>query len=204
MLAPIYVSYVLSSVLDAWYYYISGARSRSLIWVQAITHRLNMELDRQKLFGLLFTAVLIGRDPATPTRGAIGQPRKTSLCNFLLLQYHESMSTSSSKSIGARFSLRLSWGYAHGPLCLSTSIEQLGLTRARLNLYDVFLVMANNWEIDLRLIKWWASTVPYVSKLALLFRKAASFFLFIKFYRKLRTSEHCTVGKKNSRLTTVV
>ncbi len=34
--------------------------------LQTSTHRLNMELDLQSLFGLLFTAVLIGWDPATP------------------------------------------------------------------------------------------------------------------------------------------
>jgi hypothetical protein len=49
-------------------------------------HRLNMELDLQSLFGLLCTAVLIGRDTVTPPptppafrliyEGAgIGQPR---------------------------------------------------------------------------------------------------------------------------------
>ncbi len=31
-----------------------------------ICHRLNMKLDLQSLFGLLFIAVLIGWDPATP------------------------------------------------------------------------------------------------------------------------------------------
>ncbi len=31
-----------------------------------LAHRLNMELDLQSLFGLLYTAVLIGWDPATP------------------------------------------------------------------------------------------------------------------------------------------
>jgi hypothetical protein len=52
-----------------------------------------MELDLQSLFGLLCTAVLIGRDPVTPPpftsfglmyEGAIGQPREgTALCNPL-------------------------------------------------------------------------------------------------------------------------
>jgi hypothetical protein len=34
----------------------------------AWNHRFNMELDLQSLFGLLCTAVLIGRDPATSLR----------------------------------------------------------------------------------------------------------------------------------------
>ncbi len=107
-LRTIYFRHVLllSSVLDFRYDYISDARSRSLFWVRATnTHSLNTELDLQKLFGLLFTAVLIGRDPATPTLGAIGQPRKTSLCYFLLLN-HESMSRLSPLVHG------LAWGWA--------------------------------------------------------------------------------------------
>ncbi len=58
------------------------------------SHRLYMKLDLQSLFGLLFTAVLIIWDPATPppafglicegSIGQIGQPRQTtSLCNTL-------------------------------------------------------------------------------------------------------------------------
>ncbi len=35
-------------------------------WLEENTHRLNMELDLQSLFGLLYTPVLIGWDPATP------------------------------------------------------------------------------------------------------------------------------------------
>jgi hypothetical protein len=31
-----------------------------------LSHRLNMDLDLQSLFGLMCTAVLIGWDPATP------------------------------------------------------------------------------------------------------------------------------------------
>jgi hypothetical protein len=56
-----------------------------------------MELDLQSLFGLLCTAVLIGRDPATPPplpafgliyEDAIGQPRNlTSLCNPLTIVF---------------------------------------------------------------------------------------------------------------------
>ncbi len=34
--------------------------------VVGVCHWLNMELDLQSLFGLLFTAVLIGLDPAKP------------------------------------------------------------------------------------------------------------------------------------------
>jgi hypothetical protein len=61
---------------------------REVFWLKLGTktlyHRLNMELDRQSLFGLLCTAVFIVRDPATPPssplfgliyEGAIGQPR---------------------------------------------------------------------------------------------------------------------------------
>jgi hypothetical protein len=53
-----------------------------------------MESDLPNLFGLLYAAVLIGRDPATPPpafgliyEGATGQPKQTtSLCTPLLQQ----------------------------------------------------------------------------------------------------------------------
>jgi hypothetical protein len=56
-------------------------------------HRLNMELDLQSLFELLFTAVLIGWDPTTPTSSRIwahiqglylSAKKTTSLCNPLI------------------------------------------------------------------------------------------------------------------------
>ncbi len=40
--------------------------------ISPFDHKLNMELDLQSLFGLLCTAVLIGRDPATPPLPPLG------------------------------------------------------------------------------------------------------------------------------------